>query len=115
MVNGGKPGSLWIRQAGTRLLSESTEIRALSDPDLSNRFQDSANDQAPSKAVLEGGKCFTSRACSGTRVDAAIHRIALGKMERPKGAKDWPATVTMARESHVASGMLRLSCERKLR
>jgi hypothetical protein len=27
-VNGGKPGFLWIRQAGTRLLKESMEIRA---------------------------------------------------------------------------------------
>ena len=55
------------------------------------------------------GAGFARRARSGMRVDAAIHRIALGKSERPMGTRLRPALETMACESKVAIDIPRLS------
>ena len=73
-----------------------------------NAVASNASQCAPPRCSGEGAG-LARRACSGTRVDAAIHRIALGKDERPKGARLRPARVTMIRESNVASDMPRLS------
>jgi hypothetical protein len=62
----------------------------------------------PLSSVL-GRRRGTRRACFGIRVDAAIHRMAFGKRERPKRARLLPALVTMERERQVARLIPRLS------
>src|SRR5581483_11725913 len=55
------------------------------------------------------------RAAAGTRVDAAIHRIAPGNKDAARIAELRPASVTIAREIHVARLILPPSCARSVR